>query len=74
MTFDERMAQLQQELPDLRISGELECPFCGMYEILYIDRVKGVLVRTCRTCNYIQIIDLNNCSSQGLLIKDKLTG
>ncbi len=67
MNFDERMAQLQRELPDLRISGELECPICGMYEILYIDRVKGVLLRTCRTCNYIQVIDLNSCSSLACL-------
>ncbi|MDR9786757.1 MAG: hypothetical protein RJR37_05855 [Peptococcaceae bacterium MAG4] len=51
MNFDERMAQLQRELPDLRIYGKLECPICGMCEVLYIDRVKGVLLRTCRTCN-----------------------
>ncbi|OPZ75166.1 MAG: hypothetical protein BWY80_00270 [Firmicutes bacterium ADurb.Bin456] len=63
MTFDERLAQLMQEFPDLRFSGEMECSFCGQYEVLYLDRVKNVFVRTCRTCDYIQVIDLDSCPS-----------
>ena len=60
MTFDERLARLMRAFPDLRLSGEVECSFCDQYEVLYLDRVKNVMIRACRTCDYIQVIDLDS--------------
>ena len=67
MNFDERMAQIQRELPTSRISGELECPISGDVGNFIHRPGQERTAETCRTCNYIQVIDLNSCSSYDCL-------
>lgn len=58
MTFDEKMAEVRRKYPNLRKLPEVDCAICGYFEVYYEDRESSILVRTCPTCNYVQVIDV----------------
>ena len=58
MTFEERLAEIKHKYPRLKKLPEVDCTICGYFEVYYGDPETNILVRTCPSCNYIQVIDV----------------
>ena len=64
MMYNETWAQIKGKYPGLERLPEVECTVCGYFEVYYSDPVSNILVRTCPTCNYIQVIDVSSLPTE----------
>ena len=58
MTFREQLEDVKQTYPGLRLIGHIDCTVCGVSEALYQDFTRGIFVRACPKCDYIQVVEL----------------